>query len=104
MPRDWEAEAKAKQQVQEWFKEHSSEYFEFERVEPKLHRRRDIHAFLLLDSLQPADRDIVAGADHDEIYLGTKVDEIAPKLTSDIVRDLVRCGVRYDGDGFKMFV
>ena len=43
------------------------EFLEFDRVEPKLNRRPDMHAFLLLDQLVPGDRDMVSGAGHDGV-------------------------------------
>lgn len=79
------------------------EYIEFDRVENKLSNRPDLHAFLLLDKLVPGKGDMVSGAEHDEIYLETDLEELAAVATEDDIRDLVRCGVRCDGDGLRMF-
>lgn len=40
-----------------------AEYLKFDRVEPKLSRRPDLHAFLLLDRLVPGIRDIIGCAE-----------------------------------------
>ena len=80
------------------------EILEFTRVANKLHPRRDICAFLLLDKLVPqVEIDIVSGADHDEIYLETDVDDLAKVATEEDITTLLRCGVRLDDDGLMMF-
>jgi len=78
------------------------EFLKFERIENPRSRRPDLHAFLLLDELFPQDRDMVCNASHDEIYLDVTDDEVAT-LTDEQILELVRCGVRYDGDGLCMF-
>lgn len=82
------------------------EYIEFERVENKRSTRPDLHAFLLLAELFPSDSDIVSGASHDEIYLDIGAEELAKKANEGIILELVRCGVRFDGetDSLAMFV
>lgn len=85
--------------------DHEDEFLRFERIEHKLSRRPDIHAFLLLDKLVPGDRDMVAGAKHDEISLDVEVEELAKVATEEDIRDLVRCGVMLDGGSYlSMFV
>lgn len=87
------------------FDKFDDEYLKFDRVENKLSQRPDLHAFLLLDSLIPGDRDIVAYAVHDEIFLEIDIDELAESaITEEQVRDLVRCGVRESDCGLCMFV
>lgn len=91
------------------FKSLQDEYMQFNRISPKDRHsnRRDLHAFIVLDKLIPSGVvPIVAGASHDEIYLNAMLEEVLPLLTPDIVRDLVRCGVRYDSkyEKFEMFV
>jgi len=87
------------------FNKFDDEFLKFERVENKLSRRPDLHAFLLLDSLLPGDRDIVSAAAHDEIYLDVELDQLAATaITEEQVRDLVRCGVRESEDSLCMFV
>lgn len=90
------------------FEKHDDEYIKFERVKKKLHKCPDIHAFLLLEQIAPIQEgygsDIVAGANHDEIYLGTDLDLFCENATEEQLIDLIRCGIRYDNDGFCMFV
>lgn len=54
----------------------SDEFLKFDRVANKLSKRPDIHAFLLLDKLVPRERDMVAGAEHEEIYLAVAPSEL----------------------------
>ena len=80
------------------------EYHEFDRVENKRSERPDLHAFLLLDELFPnPGGDLVACAEHDEIWLDVS-DEQAASLTDEQILELTRCGVRYDEHGLCMFV
>ena len=53
----------------EVFEKFDDEFLNFEDIENKRSSRSDLHAFLLLDSLVPGSGRIIAGADHDEIYL-----------------------------------
>jgi hypothetical protein len=85
------------------FDEFKDEFLKFERVKDKLSQRPDLHAFILLDKLLPGTGDMVAGADHDEIYLSPDPEELAKVATKDQLRDLHRCGVRADGNGLCMF-
>jgi hypothetical protein len=93
-------------ELEDLFEKHNDEFLKFERVEPKRSRRADLHGFILLDELTPnaSDRDILAGAEHDEVYLSIDVDELAAVVTEAQVIELVRCGVRCSRDGLCMFV
>jgi hypothetical protein len=55
---------------------------------------------------QEAFGDMVECAEHDEIYLNIMPDELAEVATDELVRDLIRCGVRFpdEGTGLAMFV
>lgn len=91
--------------MQHLFERHSDdEYLKFDRVQNKRSNRPDIHAFLLLDSLVPGTRDMVSSAWHDEIALDVDPEAVALAATEDHVVELIRCGVRYDGGSFQMFV
>lgn len=82
----------------------ADEYLRFERVENKLHPRPDVCAFLLLDKLVPApDNDMICAAEHDEIFLDTDCEKLAAVATEADILTLVRCGVRFDGEGLAMF-
>ena len=83
-----------------------TEYCQFKKIENPTHSRPDVTAFLLLDKLCPAPgRDIVSGADHDEIYLEVDIERLAEVITDEEILILVRCGVRYhETDSLAMFV
>lgn len=89
---------------------HEDEYLRFERVTNKRSRRPDVHAFLLLDEIVPMehgkDSDMIAGAGHDQIYLDISSEDLATYATKDQWIELMRCGVRVDGEteSLAMFV
>ncbi len=68
-------------------------------------KRRDLNAFLLLERILPGEGDMVSGAEHDEIFLGVDLEEFAKVATEEDVKNLIRCGVRFDDyrEGFAMF-
>ena len=88
------------------FERHSDEYIKFERIENPLHPRPDICAFLMLHELVPSKGDMVSAAEHDEIYLDVDCEKLAKVATETQLRDLHRCGVRYDASSecLAMFV
>jgi len=89
------------------FEKHDDEYIKFDRIENPRHPRPDLCAFLMLADLVPSDSgDIVTAAEHDEIYLAVDCEKLAAAATSEHIRDLARCGVRYDEslDCLAMFV
>jgi len=98
------------------FEQHESEFLHFERVTPKRSMRPDLHAFLLLDEIVPPEPtigrperpdesyDMVAAAEHDEIYLQTDDGDLAAKATEEQVIELIRCGVRFGRDSLCMYV
>lgn len=83
------------------------EYLKFDRIESPVHELPDMCAFLMLHKLAPVKRgrDMVCGAEHDEIYLATNCEALNASASDDDIRDLVRCGVRYDeeNDSLCMF-
>lgn len=81
------------------------DFLEFRKVENPRSKRPDLHAFLLLDELVPGDRDMVAAAEHDEFFIGVTPEALAAVVTLDQIRELRRCGVRYDSgvDSLAMF-
>lgn len=99
----WEERQKKREQLLEWFDQHAKEYGKFERVEMKTSNRPDMHAFMMLENLEPnSTKDLIRSAEHDEIYLSADVEAL--NLTEQDVIELIRCGIRYEGNGFKMFV
>jgi len=92
--------------VEATFEKYEDEFLKFDRVQNKLHSRRDICAFLLIDKLLPrAGMDMVCAAEHDEIYLDADVEKLAEVATEEDILTLVRCGVHFESstDSLAMF-
>lgn len=84
--------------LHETFEKFNDEYLKFERINEPLNQRPDICAFLYLDKLFPAKRDIVTASEHDEFFLDIDCEEFAKIATDEQVIYLLRCGVHYDSD------
>lgn len=82
--------------LHERFKQFEGEFLKFDLVENKLSKRPDLHAFILLDSLVPGQNDLISCAEHDEFFLSIDPDTLDEAATDEQLRELVRCGVRYD--------
>lgn len=80
----------------ERFDQFEREFLKFDRVEVKRSQRPDLHAFLLLDEIQPGDSDLIGASEHDEFYFSIDCDSFAKVVTDAQLLDLYRCGVRYD--------
>lgn len=84
------------------------EFGKFDRVTNKLSNRSDLHAFILLDKLMPGGDwpfpDLIAAAEHDQIYLSIDCDKLNDVITDEQVLELVRCGVMYSEDSLSLFV
>jgi hypothetical protein len=93
--------------MNEWFETHSNEYGKFELVENKRSTHPDLHAFLLLEELSGVNnnRNVLASAEHDEVWLSFDPSVIAETVTEAQVIELIRGGVSYcdSYDGFSMF-
>lgn len=76
----------------------------FEDIEAPMHPRPDLAAFLLLHRLVPDTCNMVSYAEHDQIFLDVSLEKLAPVITPDQVRYLVRCGCHMDeyGEGLSM--
>ena len=84
-------------ELEELFGERNDgEFLEFDRIELKRSSSPDLHAFKLLERLVDINGDIVCAAEHDTIYLGVSVSELAKVITEQDIIDLIRCGVIYD--------
>ena len=91
-----------KKSFEQWYLELGDEnHLEFDRIENKRSPRPDLHAFLLLDELFPHDRDMVAGAEHDIIYLDFNEDV---EITEEQAIELIRCGVMASEGSLAIFV
>lgn len=91
--------------LEERFEQFSDEYIKFESVENKRSQRPDLHAFLLLDELQPGDSDLISASEHDEFFFGIDLEKLEEVVTDEQILELVRCGVRLDSsvDSLCMF-
>ena len=98
------AEDRAVSKLKAMFDEHKDEYIRFESIENPRHPRPDLCAFLMLHDLLGGSGDMVCSASHDEIWLDVDLELLEEKADSVFIRDLVRCGVRYDIGGLVMFV
>lgn len=91
------------------FEKYSDEYLKFSLidVDKRMSVRPDIHAFLLLDKILPPTEKagrMVSFAAYDNISLDVDCDELTKVATEENIRDLTRCGVRYEDDSLQMFV
>lgn len=93
------------------FREAGARWVKFEDVEnpPETHvksERDDMRAFLLLDALLPESRDLLASAEHDQIWLSVRPEELAKVILPDEIKYLSACGVHYSEreEAFYMFV
>lgn len=82
------------------------EHGKFSRVKNKFSNRPDLHAMILLHKYFPDSMDIIANAQHDQIWLEPRPDDLPSKMTPEEMIDLLRCGVWYESstDSLSMFV
>lgn len=66
----------------------------------------DLRAMTILNNLLPGSRDMVACAEHDQIWLDTDLEGLARVASISDIEDLVRCGVWLDheAESLSMFV
>ena len=86
------------------FESFDDEFLNFDLIEHKLSTRPDMHAFMLLDKMFPGDTDMISAAEHDEIYLSIDPERLVREASVDQIKELIRCGVRYQDEGLCMFV
>lgn len=95
------------EELTDLFEAEDSIYLKFEDIENPRHPRPDICAFLMLHDILGGEgtSDMVSAAEHDQIFLDGSLEALAPVITEDQVKDLIRCGVHTDdyGDGLAMF-
>ena len=80
---------------------------EFENLPDKykLHARRDLCGFLIMDMLIPGTNRILRGADHDVVYMDADREEVLAKCTLDDLRALRACGITLgEYDDLQMYV
>ena len=82
------------------FEKMDDEFLKFDRIVNPPHPRPDLCAFLMLHKLtegtKESTRDMVGAAEYEQIWLSVDMDMLAARATIDDIRDLSRCGVRYD--------
>lgn len=91
-------------QLTAWFEKHEDEHSKFDRIPEKdqLHPLRDICAMLYMHrKMGGVNYKGIGAAEHDEVFFAW---DTIGDLTEDDVIYLIRCGVEYDGDGFRMWV
>ncbi len=91
------------------FEKYSGEYLKFSLIDAdkRLSPRPDIHAFLLLDKILPPSHkgiEMVLFASPNSIALAVDCGDFAEVATEENIRDLVRCGIRYEDNSLQMFV
>jgi hypothetical protein len=93
------------EQLLEFYEANDNAFLKFKDIPPERRHsnRPDLNAFVLLDKLVPGTGDIVVCSEHDEIYLGTDLELLSAAATEENLLDLIRCGVRFTGDGLCMF-
>lgn len=92
------------EEIEQWFEELNDEYLDDDKVDSPLHPRRDIAAFLLLHKIVGGTRNIIAAAEHDEIFLDASLEDLAKAGASRVqVLELIRYGVRLNDGSLSMF-
>jgi hypothetical protein len=68
--------------------------------------REDLKAFNLLNKLVPGKDDILAAAEHDQVFLAVDGESLNKVATDEEIKTLIACGVHYDShyESLYMFV
>jgi hypothetical protein len=84
--------------LKEIFEKFDDEYGKFDKVENKKNSHPDLHAFILLDKLVPAEKesDIISASENDEFFIDVDIEKLEQVATEENILELVRCGVIYD--------
>ena len=75
----------------------------FDSIPNKRSNREDLHALMLLDELFPGDMDMIAWAEYERIWLSIEWRDLET-LTDAQIKELVQCGVQYDGDKQSLYM
>lgn len=95
--------------IAEIFEKYSEDFNKFSELpkERQYCRRKDLCAFMIIGFLLPSDTEqIVAAAEHDQIWLGVDLKDLCEVAMFHDIQDLCRCGVWLDKwvDSLSMFV
>ncbi len=89
----------------ERFAQFEDDYLEFDKVQSKRSTRPDLHAFMLLDSIFPDTKNIIASSGHDEFHLSISFESFHGLVTDAQIKELVQCGIRVsEYECLSMFV
>ena len=66
-------------------------------------KRRDLCAFVKLNELVEGNCDIISAAEHDQIWLGVELEDLAKVITEKDIIFLVDCGVFISDESLSMF-
>jgi len=102
---------KEEEEIVELFEKYNDEYLKFDKipVEERFSNSPDLCAFnLLYNHLNEEHKfkDIIQGAEHDEIFLMSLDDLLLDDMTEKDILYLTRCGIRYNEEfgSLSMFV
>jgi hypothetical protein len=79
-----------------------SDYLNFDKVEFKISKKKDVHAFVLLDRIFPDDAfSMIENTEYDQINLYLDLEKLSKVIMPEQILELVRCGVScYESDDF----
>lgn len=82
------------QELENLFQQHGGEFRQFNKVQNKLSKRRDLHAFLLVDKIM----DNQGCEDNIAMHgrLNVTMIHLAERVTEEQVVELIRCGCFFD--------
>ena len=100
---DYKRREELEEKLKAMFEAANGEYLKFERVTERLSNRPDMHALMTLEKLFHDNKDLIAGAIHDEYYLSVRPWELATLATQELINDLHRCGLRYSEEAGLCF-
>ena len=87
------------------FEKYADEYGHFERIVNPMHMRPDIHAFLLLSFLVPMPgQKIINGYGESMVWLNVDIDRLKKAASEEDIRDLMRCGIEFEGSFLGVLV
>ncbi len=79
---------------------------DFNDVQGKHSKRADVHILVTLDKILPDDggQDLISCHVNDMLYLNVEPEELAPLITEEQLKDLVRAGLGYDDVTDSVFI
>lgn len=83
------------EKLKKLFAQHRNEGNSFSAIKNKKSQRPDVHGIILLDELFPGSYPIIADEGMQDFSVKIHYLDLARKLTSDNVLELVRCGFEY---------